>query len=809
MDAVVPPRETWTPDQVRIVDTPESPRTRRPSDLLRFVGVSLAIALVVFAGSIQSETTAGIQEDISSAVRTLPTIVISMLATLSSVAFLALPLYLLVDLALRRRWRLMLLSILSGSLALFVSRLLNQTAPRFMGARLFDALTNQVGVHGEVTTVTVGIFAATVALITTQGSAVRTRTGLVVWSTLGALSLLFLVDRRATLFALLLSVLGGQAIGLIVRYVAGSDNPRVASLEIAEALARVGTPPLLLRQLPDDDINGRRYEARLLDRSGVEAGAMVHVMDPDREALRALNQVRRMARVRGWVTRAPSFSPRLQVQQSAVPMLMAREAGVRTPRTLAAAQVDDTTLVFAEERPEGLRPLSEFGPSAIADEAIEQAWRQVRRLHHAGVSHEGISVSSLAVDDNGRVWLLDLTQGEIASSRLRMRLDRAELLLATSFLVGIDRAVAVAKSAIGEEDLANLPSLLQPVALNQSNRQLVKEHRGHLEELLEAVTEQTPGPSESPVRLERLRPRTVVSLVAATFAVYVLAGQLGNVNFAAIVQDVDWFWALAATFASLLTYVGAALTVAPLAPVRIAPGRWLATQFASEFVRLVAPAAVGSAGTNARVIQKAGVPGPVALAAVGVSTVVTFVTTVIAFVAVTLLTSSDTGFRFKAPANQVWIIAGILVVVIVTAAIIPATRRIIINRIKPTWTDFGPRLLEAMRDPKRLAGSVLGSLLTSLGYALTLYASVRAYGQDVSIGAAVAVYLGAGLLGTVAPTPGGIGAVEAALVAGLSAVGVQPGPALLAALLYRVVTFWLPTVPGWFCFQHLQKKNAI
>ncbi|MCB1258521.1 MAG: hypothetical protein KDB26_15525, partial [Microthrixaceae bacterium] len=223
----------------------------------------------------------------------------SVLATLSSVAFMFLPTYLVLDLAFRRRWRLMLVSVLSGTVAVFVSRLVNQTATDFMGERLFDALTVPIGTHGETTTVTIVIFAATVALITTQGSAVRARTGLIVWATLGGLSLLFLVDRRATLFALLLSIFGGQAIGLIVRYVAGTDNPRVSSLDIAEALARVGTPPVQMNQLAEEDAYGRRYEARLLDRSGEETGALVHVMDPDQGTVRIISQLRRLVRVRG------------------------------------------------------------------------------------------------------------------------------------------------------------------------------------------------------------------------------------------------------------------------------------------------------------------------------------------------------------------------------------------------------------------------------------------------------------------------------------------------------------------------------
>lgn len=803
------PRETWTPDQVRILDIAEPARTRQISDLFKLVGSATLITVIIVLGSIQSETTAGIQEDISSAARTVPGVVLSVLATMSSVVVLALPLYLIADLVFRRRWRLSAMSVLAGSIGLLVSRLINSNATTIMGERLHDALTVPTGDGSTVTAVSFGLFMMVVALVTTQGSAVRPRTSLIVWSTLAGLALLFLADGRATLFALALSVLGGQVIAFAIRWVAGTDNPKVSSLAIAEALARVGTPPVLLEQLAVGDEFGRLYRAELLDRSGEKVAARVHVMDPDRGTIRMVMQIRRMARVRTWVTRAPSFSPRIQVQQAAVPVLMAREVGVRTPRTLSAAEVDDSTLIFAEERPSDLRLLSEFDPAEISDEAIEQAWRQVKHLHHAGVSHERISTSSFAVDNDGKVWLLDLAGGEIASSRLRMRLDRAELLLVTSFLVGIERAVRIAKEQIGAEDLANLVSLLQPVALNQPNRQMLKANRGHLERLLEDTAEQTPEPTQQSVKLERLRPRTIISLVAATFAVYVLAGQLSDINFNAVFGDLNWYWAIAAAAASIFTYVGAAMAVAPLSPVRIPPSRWIATQFASEFVRLVAPAAVGSAGTNARVIQKAGVPAPVALATVGVSTIVTFVTTVVAFVLVTLFSSANTAFEFKAPSSDVWIIAGVLGAVIAGAFIVRPTRRMIINRIKPSLADFGPRLLEVMRDPKRLTISVLGSLLTSLSYALTLYASVRAYGADIPIAAAVAVYLGAGLLGTVAPTPGGIGAVEAALVAGLSAVGVPSGVGLLAALLYRLVTFWLPTIPGWVSFQYLQSRNAI
>jgi uncharacterized membrane protein YbhN (UPF0104 family) len=805
IDVAPAARRSWSLDEVRIDDLPEPPRTRRSSDLLRLILTLVVTALVVLAGSVQSETTAGLQEDITTAVTTVPDLVVSLLATLNSLIVLALPLYLIADLTLRRRWRLLGTSLLAAAIALIAALLFDQYADDLLSGALLDALTQPVGGGGARTAAAFGLFAAVVALVTVEGSGARPRTLAVVWISLAGLAVLFLIDRRATPLALMLSVLAGHAIGLAVRYLAGSENLRASTRQIVEALARVGVEPAWISQLDDESTLGRRYRVGTID--GVHG--VVQLLDPDRSATRLLGQLTRVVRVRTWVTRSPGLSARAQVQQAAVPVLMARSSGVRTPRLLAAAEVDDRSMLFAEEHPAGLRELGDFSEVAISDEALAQAWREIRRMHHAGVAHEGLHPGSLAVDRDGRVWILGLSQGEIAAPRLRMRLDRAELLVATALLVGTDRAITAAEREIGPEDLANLPALLQPIALNPAIRAALKGHDGLLESVREEATARAPEPSADSVKLERLRPRTVVSIVAATFAVYVLAGQLGNVNFATVLRSIDWWWAGAAVLASLLTYVGSALTIRPFSPVHVTATRWMAAQFAATFVTLVAPAAVGSAGTNVRVIQKAGAPSGLAIASVGVSTLVSLVTTVVAFVGVTLVSQEDTGFDVSVPSSDILLLVGGVVALIALAFAVPVSRRIIIARLRPTWESTGPRLLDVVRDPKRLLEGVGGSLLTSLSYALTLFAAVKAYGADIPIAAAVVVYLGAGLLGSVAPTPGGIGAVEAALVAGLSAVGVPADAALPAALLYRTVTFWLPTVPGWLAFQWLQRRDAI
>ena len=97
----------------------------------------------------------------------------------------------------------------------------------------------------------------------------------------------------------------------------------------------------------------------------------------------------------------------------------------------------------------------------------------------------------------------------------------------------------------------------------------------------------------------------------------------------------------------------------------------------------------------------------------------------------------------------------------------------------------------------------------TLAYIGALAAAVAAMHGDLSIAEVGAVYLGASLIAAAAPTPGGLGALEAAVVAGLTGIGMESGPAVAAVLSYRLVTYWLPILPGWISFHVLERHGYI
>jgi uncharacterized protein (TIRG00374 family) len=104
---------------------------------------------------------------------------------------------------------------------------------------------------------------------------------------------------------------------------------------------------------------------------------------------------------------------------------------------------------------------------------------------------------------------------------------------------------------------------------------------------------------------------------------------------------------------------------------------------------------------------------------------------------------------------------------------------------------------------------VLGCAGTTLGAALALWASIEAFGGDTSFVTVTIVTMVAGTLASAAPTPGGVGAVEAALIGGLAAFGVPAAVAVPSVLLYRILTCWLPVFLGWPIMRWLTRKEMI
>jgi uncharacterized protein (TIRG00374 family) len=120
-----------------------------------------------------------------------------------------------------------------------------------------------------------------------------------------------------------------------------------------------------------------------------------------------------------------------------------------------------------------------------------------------------------------------------------------------------------------------------------------------------------------------------------------------------------------------------------------------------------------------------------------------------------------------------------------------------------------PRLLNLLTDPAKLAQALLGALFLNISYIAALWFAVAAFGGNLEFAEVAVVFLAGAAIGSLAPTPGGLGAIEIALSTGLAAAGMPSAAAVSAVLVYRLATFWLPVPIGWAAMHWLQRHDAL
>ncbi|MGW1049781.1 lysylphosphatidylglycerol synthase domain-containing protein [Streptomyces sp. NPDC002521] len=314
-----------------------------------------------------------------------------------------------------------------------------------------------------------------------------------------------------------------------------------------------------------------------------------------------------------------------------------------------------------------------------------------------------------------------------------------------------------------------------------------------------------------PARLERVRPRTLISFIAGAIGAYYLLTQLTHIQFGTLFAQAQWGWVCAAVAFSALSYVAAAMALLGFVPERVPFLRTVAAQVAGSFVKIVAPAAVGGVALNTRFLQRAGVRAGLAVASVGASQLFGLGCHILMLLSFGYLTGTE---KTPSLSPSRTVIAGLLTVAVLVLVVtsVPFLRKFVVTRVRSLFAGVVPRMLDVLQRPQKLVTGIGGMLLLTACFVMCLDASVRAFGGgtvSLSIASVAVVFLAGNALGSAAPTPGGVGAVEASLTLGLIAFGLPKEVAAPAVLLYRLLTLWLPVLPGWLAFNHLTRKGAL
>jgi undecaprenyl-diphosphatase len=464
-------------------------------------------------------------------------------------------------------------------------------------------------------------------------------------------------------------------------------------------------------------------------------------------------------------------------------------------------------MALTMESLDGVR-LSEMPPENVDDALLDAIWREADLLHRNRLAHRALHPSNILVVDGAPV-VVDFAAARGSATPRMEAMDRAELVTSLATIVGSQRAVASASRVIAPEALATTTAYLQPLALAGSTRKQAS--KSLLQELRTSIADTTgtePAPLE---RLVRVRPRTLVMIAALTGAFYVLLPQLANVDdsFTAL-RSANFAWLALALVFSGLTYVGAAIGLMGGVPQSLPLVSTIYTSLASSFVNRVTPANVGGMALNVRYMQKAGVAPAAAVSGMGLNVLAGGIAHfTLLFVFFFWAGKGNAGFKLPSTSRLLVLI----VVLLVVAGVVAATRRGRKLVRTHVWSFVRQSLASIAalgKSPGKLLFLFGGSFGVTLSYISALASSVAAYDTGgVTYAEVGAVYLGSALLAAAAPTPGGLGAMEAALVAGFTGVGMEPGVAVAVVLSYRLLTYWLPILPGWGSFHLLERRNLI
>ena len=371
--------------------------------------------------------------------------------------------------------------------------------------------------------------------------------------------------------------------------------------------------------------------------------------------------------------------------------------------------------------------------------------------------------------------------------------------------------MAAAVGVLGPGPVVAALRYVQPAALSTATRKAVNAMPGRDKPLQAEILRATGSPEPQYVQVERVSVRRVVTWLFTGVAVYFLIHQLSDVQFLAQqVKDVDWRWLPAIVAMSALSYVAATMSAVGSVPDRLPPWPTFVAQVGASFVNWVTPAKVGGLALGARFMERQGVHAAVAVTGAGINAAAGAVmhTALLAIFVVVVGARGLDGVHAPSAWTLGLVVLGILAVSGLVAAV-PAGRRLVYRHVIPSLKRAVHGIRELSGRPGKLALLFGGSALVTLCYAFGLVYCVEAFGGGVPVAAIIAAYLVGAAIAQVAPTPGGIGAVEAALITGLTAAGLDKEAAVPAVFLFRLITFWLPILPGWLAFHWLQRTDRI
>jgi uncharacterized protein (TIRG00374 family) len=820
------------PAQPEVVVEPLAsvPDVRRAADVLRLI---LALAVLLVGLLVATLADAGVrstERGLLETIVTLPASLRDSLTTAVQLMVVVIPAAVVVVMMLRRRFAAVAKLVVAGAVALvagvLVSHLLlgDSHPPTW-----HELLTGRNGIVA-VTLPPVAWLAAMTAVVAAAGGELsrRWRRGLW-WLTGIAGAVEVMVGGFLPVDAVVAAALG-ISLGSLVLLIFGEPARRPTAAQVVAALEDCGVDVASLKQLPSPGEGPDRFRATTRD--GIGLAVRVYA-DDDRDH-------DRLARLTRWLLVRDPQDDRAGVtvesaaEHELLAMVAAARAGGRVPEPVVAYPVaggpGPTGALVSWMDVDGQR-LDLVSADEVREATLADIWLSVSRLHQHRVAHRRLRPDNITVDGSGQAWLTGLVLAELGANDRQLATDVAELMVSLAAQIGVDRTVASAVAELGGPTVAASAAFVQPLAVSAATRATVRDYdhkrsdnlshgieklrpggRPSLyADLRTAVAQVTGEPAVKPEQLARFTWKKGLTLLGAFAVIYLLLPQLANAGAAVhALQHANWWWVLAALPALFVAQSFSTLLQLGAIPADLPFGPTYFVSLGGSFLNRVTPNNVGGMALNFRYQQKAGIDSGAASAAVGLETIVGLGANLLLLAVFAARTGRNTSVHFHFHVHQ-WVL------VLITAALVgcglygltPRGRRFFHDKIWGFIRSAGTAIADVAKSPRHLALVGVGALGGPMVQITSLWLCVHALGGHVPFVEVGAVYLGGHLVASAAPVPGGLGALEAALIAGLSALGMPVGAAASAVLIYRLLTYWLTIPVGWLSLKIAEERRYV
>ena len=623
-----------------------------------------------------------------------------------------------------------------------------------------------------------------------------------------------------------LNVLGSLAIGwgaaVTVRLVFGSPLGLPSSDDVLRMLAEVGVPADHVRPAARQVWGVAKYEAT----EATETTGAIPASSPGRLAIAVYGRDAADARLLTKLGRflfyrdsgqSLTLTRLQQVEREAYLTLRAGQAGVAVPEIVEAGTAGPAKdALLACRQPAGTA-LADSDAAGLSDAALDDVYRQLLTLRGARIAHGAISGDTVLIDAATQTAVVtDFRNATGSASRDQLDRDLAGAMAATALAAGAERAAGSAVRSLDPKLLGGALRQLHRQALDPAIGRGLRGKRGLLDDVRDRAAQGASIEAPKVVQPRRVSWPTLIMVIGTLIGGWALVGVLIDVSrsFDTVI-GADWLWVGVALVLAQLAYVASAIeTIGSVAgPLRFGPV--LALEVANAFSGLAGGTAASYA-TRVRFFQLQGYDISVALSSGAIITTASWIAIAVLFLVSLPFAwghvDVDLAPQSGGDSKLVWIILAVVVVVAVLAGValaVPRLRRLASEKMLPKVRSVWSNLRLVAASPSKLMLLVGGSIGQRLLVAMSLSVSLRAFGDHLRLPILIVIITLAAFVGGVAPSPGGMGVVEAGMILGLTAAGVSEADATAGVFIQRLFTSYLPPIWGWFTLVWMRKRAIL